>query len=103
MSIKSLVAAMQELPKDRINYYNTDPKDANALRTIRQQSENVHIAVNEGIKGLGVVLANAAANKDAGLNPENVSQIGWLLGELADLADVAYENSSVGTGEGLME
>jgi len=55
------------------------------LKSIGSAAHDMSGTISHGIAAIGVMLASAAMNEDAGLNTDTVADLGWLLQALGKL------------------
>ena len=55
------------------------------LKAAEHASESCVTTLAHGISGIGNLLACTASNSETGLNPEALTDIGWLLESLGNL------------------
>ncbi|WP_256674072.1 MULTISPECIES: hypothetical protein [Pseudomonas] len=71
--------------------------NADQLKAAEQATESCVTVLAHGISGIGHLLACTASNGDTGLNPEVVTDIGWLLKSLGSLVGNLSDTGAAAT------
>lgn len=71
--------------------------NADQLKAAEQATESCVAVLAHGISGIGHLLACTASNGDTGLNPEVVTDIGWLLESLGSLVGNLSDTGAAAT------
>jgi len=77
------MSALKHLLIDPESFGNTSTEK---LKSIGSAAHDMGGTISHGIAAIGVILASAAMNEDAGLNADAVADLGWLLQSLGKLS-----------------